>query len=594
MRSTSRDGFGTSGAMMEAMTDLGIPGVGDATLIASGGSALVYKALSGTGEELAVKVLRGMRGAEVARRFEREQTAAERLRGHPAIIRIHHSGITAAGEPYLVMPLIGEGSLNDELEEAGAFPLPKATGDVAQAADALQFAHENGVLHRDIKPGNLLRADDGSIIVTDFGIARVTDAGITSATVGAATPLYAAPELLAENDASVQSEVYALGATLYALLNGKAAFADSANIWASMHRIRTEAPPAIAGVPDPVMRVIGHAMHKDATARPESASAFVELLRTALTAPADWAPTVEIDPPAQPDSPPAPETVVLGDALVGEPILGTPDKARTVPAPVAATTSQQGAPPAPAYDRPVPVTHVERERSGFIDKAAATVLALLLIGGFAWFAFTRILPSGTVTEGTVAPPVDNSLPSPNEDRGGLSDDVAGTTAEADLDSNAGSDSDVSVDDLSTEGIPNTFVSFTGDHFSALLPEGWAVLSRDVDEGYGFRSSFIADDMYLNIDTTPEEQRDTTLAISQSARDIASGISSASSVRTEEVDGLVMHSFTFRNRQGVDSIDIFFEVDGDGYAVVAGSRDDPDTAFSTARLVALSIRSNPDQ
>ena len=76
------------------MTDLGIPGVGDATLIASGGSALVYKALSGTGEELAVKVLRGSRGAEVARRFEREQMAAERLREHPAVIRIHHSGIT--------------------------------------------------------------------------------------------------------------------------------------------------------------------------------------------------------------------------------------------------------------------------------------------------------------------------------------------------------------------------------------------------------------------------------------------------------------------------------------------------------------------
>jgi len=55
----------------------------------------------------------------------------------------------------------------------------------------------------------------------------------------------------------------------------------------------------------------------------------------------------------------------------------------------------------------------------------------------------------------------------------------------------------------------------------------------------------------------------------------------------------MHSFTFRNRQGVDSIDIFFEVDGDGYAVVAGSRNDPDGAFRTARLVALSIRSNPD-
>ena len=87
------------------------------------------------------------------------------------------------------------------------------------------------MLHRDLKPGNLLRGDDGSIVVTDFGIARVVDAGITSATIGATTPLYAAPELLEENEASEQSDVYALGAMLYALLAGAPAFSDSANIW---------------------------------------------------------------------------------------------------------------------------------------------------------------------------------------------------------------------------------------------------------------------------------------------------------------------------------------------------------------------------
>lgn len=569
------------------MTDLGIPGVGDATLLASGGSALVYKALSGTGEELAVKVLRGIRGAEVARRFEREQTAAERLRGHPAIIRIHHSGVTGAGEPYLVMPLIGDGSLNDELERDGASPLHKATGDVAMAADALQFAHDNGVLHRDIKPGNLLRADDGSIIVTDFGIARVTDAGITSATVGASTPLYAAPELLAENEASVRSEVYALGATLYALLNGRAAFSDSANIWASMHRIRTESPPPIAGVPDPVMRVIDQAMHKDPAMRPASADAFVDLLRTSLTAPADWTPV------------PAPETVELDDT----------SPPRTVPAPTGASTTAPSAPPAPAYDRPVPRTPVTRlgpsrtepdtngpARSDFAAKALATVVALAVLGGFAWYATTRLLPSGTVTQDAVAPPVDNSLPPPDRPQSpddGQGDGDAPTDPEADEAEPAVSeDNEFTAEDLSTEGIPNSFVSFNGDHFSALLPDGWSIRSRDVDQGYGFRSSFIADGMYLNVDTTPSEQRDTTIPISQSASEIAASISSASEVRTEEIDGLVMHSFTFRNREGVDSIDIFFEVDGDGYAVVAGSRDDPDTAFSTARLVALSIRSNP--
>ena len=163
----------------------------------------------------------------------------------------------------------------------------------------------------------------------------------------------------------------------------------------------------------------------------------------------------------------------------------------------------------------------------------------------------------------------------------------------DSDTNDSDTDDVNIDDLpSSPQIPNTFVSFAGDHFSALFPEGWALAARDVDEGYGFRSRFVNNDMYLNVDTTPKEQREPGGDISESARDIAAGIASASLVRTEEIDGLVMHSFTFRNQQGVGSIDIFFEVDGDGYAVVAGSATDPDTAFATARLVALSIRSNP--
>ena len=78
----------------------------------------------------------------------------------------------------------------------------------------------------------------------------------------------------------------------------------------------------------------------------------------------------------------------------------------------------------------------------------------------------------------------------------------------------------------------------------------------------------------------------------SARDVADGIASASAVRSEEVDGLMLHSFTFRNNQGVDSIDIFFEVDGDGYAIVAGSNSDPIGAFAVARQVALTVRGTP--
>ena len=577
------------------MTDLGIPGVGDATLIASGGSALVYEALSGTGEMVAVKVLRGIRGAEVTRRFEREISAAERLSGHPNIIGINHTGVTAAGEPYLVMPLLAKGSLNDELERDGAFSLQQATGDVATAAEALEFAHGRGVLHRDIKPGNLLRRDDGSVVVTDFGIARVVDAGITSATVGASTPLYAAPEILAENKASIRSEVYGLGALLYALLNGTAAFADSENIWATMHRIRTEDPAPIEGVPAPVMRVILQAMAKNALDRPASASVFRENLRTALTAPSDWA------PPSTTTEWPSGE-VVLGPSLVNGPpsvpVVQLPD-ASPPPASVtqrAAPTDQPRAvpPPVPAFDRPAPAVGTAQagrahRSDGTGAKIVAATVALALIAGLAWWGTDRLLRRDDITDEALPPPVDNSLPSPDTGDGDGENDDSDTNDAAD----DGEPDDVSIDDLPTSPeIPNSFVSFSGDHFTALLPEGWSLAARDIEESYGFRSRFVHENMYLNIDTTPKEQREPGGDIAQSARDIAAGIASASEVRTESVDGLTMHSFTFRNDQGVDSIDIFFEVDGDGYAVVAGSATDPDTAFATARLVALSIRSNP--
>ena len=564
---------------MWAMTDLGIPGVGDAAVIASGGSALVYEALSGTGERLAVKVLRGIHGSEVTRRFDREITAGERLEGHPHIMRILHSGFTSADEPYLVMPLYPAGSLNDELEHTGAFPLHRATGDVAMVADALEFAHQRGVLHRDIKPGNIMRANDGSIVVTDFGIARVVDAGITSATIGASTPLYAAPEVLAENEASVRSEIYGLGALLYALLAGRASFSGSDNIWATMNRIRTETPPLILGVPAPVMRVIEQAMAKRPADRPASAQQFRENLRIALTADHSWCPPLPITVELTHND------VVLGPSMRDKtsPSVVTP----TFDAPRLASPTRLPpvAPPPPARHRPAPAVGTAPTRDSSLGKILSAAAVLVLVAALGWWGTSQLLNRNQISDAVVAPPVDNSLPSPGSE--------TNDSETNDSDTNDSDTNDVNIDDLpSSPQIPNTFVSFAGDHFSALFPEGWALAARDIDEGYGFRSRFVNNDMYLNVDTTPKEQREPGGDISESARDIAAGIASASLVRTEEVDGLVMHSFTFRNQQGVGSIDIFFEVDGDGYAVVAGSATDPDTAFATARLVALSIRSNP--
>ena len=559
------------------MTDLGISGIGDAELIASGGSALVYQAADASGTPVAVKVLRGIRGTEVARRFEREQSAAERLQEHPNIIDIHSTGVSGAGEPYLVMPLMQHGSLADELERNGAFTLEQAIGDVATAADAIDFAHRRGVLHRDLKPGNLLRGDDGSIVVTDFGIARVVDAGITSATIGATTPLYAAPELLEENEASEQSDVYALGAMLYALLAGAPAFSDSANIWATIGRIRSDAPPPIEQVPAPVMRVIEQAMAKEPMDRPPTAAQFRTNLLDAQQAGPNWRPPAPaeltvITPPSPPMVPVVPTQTVEFDRPKPVPAeLHAADAAASLDAPAAPS-----APGAPAV----------RSNDGLL-KVAAVVGAVVLLGAAAWFGFNSIFGSDTTRETVTEPtgPIDTSLPPltpvPTAEPDAVTEDELPTDVTPDPD-------DIAPDEEPTP--TDRLVSFSGAYFQAYFPEGWSVVRGDVDVGYGFRSQFVADDMYLNVDTTPSELRTGTATIAESAREIAASISSASAVTTETVDGLTMHYFTFRNNRGIDSIDIFFEVDGDGYAIVAGSPTRPETAFAIARQVAMTVRS----
>jgi len=541
------------------MTDLSISGIGDATLIASGGSALVYRAKTADGQDVAVKLLRGVRGTEIARRFEREQSAAERLQEHPHIIEIFGSGLTASGEPYLVLPLMEAGSLADELDRTGPFSLDRAVADVSQAAMAIDFAHRRGVLHRDLKPGNLLRTDDGSIVVTDFGIARVLDAGISSATIGAATPLYAAPELLADNEASLQSEVYALGALLYALLSGQPAFADSANIWATINRIREDPVLPIPGVPDPVMRVITQAMAKKPHDRPATAAQLQANLQAALSAGPEW-------------HPPRPAATTLDvpsfDAPIAAATTGTSSTVANAPEP-----SSLGA-----------------GRSS--RRALAGVAALVLLGGLTWFGVRAATGDEASVDATAQPtPVDTSLPPPTSPPSQTSDNETAEQVEPEDEPEDETDTDTGDSEPQPDPTPaDRLVSFAGTHFNAYFPEGWSLVRSDIEVPYGYRSEFIADDMYLTVDTTPSEQRTGSATVESSAREIAASIRSASAVTTEEIDGLEIHWFTFRNNRGVDSVDIFFEVDGDGYAILAGSNSQPDAAFDIARKVALTIRS----
>jgi len=195
--------------------------------LARGGVGVVYRARDpGLGRDVAVKLLHAGRGAapNLRRRFQREAEALARL-SHPHVVAVHAAG-EAAGCPYLVMDLVPGASLQDRLDREGPLPVREAVGLAAKIARALEAVHAAGLLHRDVKPANvLLRAGDRAPLLTDFGLAKDLDSSQTRLSKTGrflGTPGFWPPEQARGrlSETGPAADVYALGATLYALLTG--------------------------------------------------------------------------------------------------------------------------------------------------------------------------------------------------------------------------------------------------------------------------------------------------------------------------------------------------------------------------------------
>jgi len=266
--------------------DLGIPGIERASTLASGGNAIVYHAHQPSMDrQVVVKILRAADDPVVRRRFEREQRAMGRLSEHRGIVPIYESGLTRAGDPYLVLPYYERGSLQDELVANGPFDPEAARLDMIAICDALQAAHDKGVLHRDLKPANILRANNGEPVLADFGIAQIMDNAASVSTALTLTPLYCSPEVFEGGEPAVSQDVYGLGAVLFALLNGRPAF-DNGNleksVLALMRRISKEPlPPLPIEVPPGVVAAARRAMAKRPEDRYSSVQEFGDALRNA-------------------------------------------------------------------------------------------------------------------------------------------------------------------------------------------------------------------------------------------------------------------------------------------------------------------------
>ena len=216
-------------------------------MLGSGGMARVYAAHDELlGRPVAVRVLRDRFASDAAfaERFRREARSAASLH-HPNIVQVFDCAPEDAGPAYIVMELIDGPSLRDLLDTTGPLPEARAASLVMQAARGLGHAHAHGVVHRDVKPENMLLDAHGTLRVADFGIARLIDSGDTLTEVGSVvgTARYLSPEQARGERVTPASDVYALGVVLYELLTGRTPFAGDNAIEVALLQVQSEPVP---------------------------------------------------------------------------------------------------------------------------------------------------------------------------------------------------------------------------------------------------------------------------------------------------------------------------------------------------------------
>lgn len=212
--------------------------------LGEGGMADVYLAHdSFLNREVAVKILRGKLSLDPVAllRFQREANAASRL-NHPNIVEIYDVG-EDEGQHFIVMEYIRGKTLKELIAARGAMDQQEALQIMDQLLAAIIEAHKNNIIHRDIKPQNILIKDDGTVKIADFGIATVSDAvQLTQTDTVLGSVHYLAPELARGEAASFQSDIYALGITLYEMLTGKAPYNGDTPVQIAMKHMREDIP----------------------------------------------------------------------------------------------------------------------------------------------------------------------------------------------------------------------------------------------------------------------------------------------------------------------------------------------------------------
>jgi len=222
--------------------------------------------------------------ADVKARFFREAETAGRL-NHPHIVTIFDAG-EEHDLAYIAMEFLKGRDLVPFTKPAGLLPVDQVVSIVARVADALGYAHRQNVVHRDVKPANIMyEPDSDTVKVTDFGIARITDASKTKTGMVLGTPSYMSPEQLAGRKIDGRSDLFSLAVSLYQLLSGRLPF-DGESMAQLMFKIANEPPPDILGfnpkLPPALAAFLERAMVKEADARFQTGEAFAQALRACV------------------------------------------------------------------------------------------------------------------------------------------------------------------------------------------------------------------------------------------------------------------------------------------------------------------------
>jgi serine/threonine-protein kinase len=361
--------------------------------IAGGGMGDVWRGTDDVlGRTVAVKILLPalLEDPGFAERFRGEARTMATI-NHPGVVDVYDYGSDPAVGAYLVMEYVEGDALSRTLGRVGRLTPGRTMALVAQAADALQAAHDKGIVHRDVKPGNLLVRPNGTLVLTDFGIARSAMVGqLTVAGSVLGTASYISPEQASGSVASPLSDVYALGVVAYQCLAGRRPFEGDNPLEIAMKHVREQPPPLPADIPPPVRTIVERAMAKDPAARFPTASALGQIARRAAAGLAGTGTPAPVSPavPA-PTSPvattpvatgPRPPTRAAYPAGPAAPVRNPGTSATNRPTSPSGYRGSAAAPAAPVPPRAEPSYHTAPQQP--VTSTGRAVLIGVLVGLF--------------------------------------------------------------------------------------------------------------------------------------------------------------------------------------------------------------------